>query len=528
MHVRRIVAPPARLHRARISNAGSRSRSAPRSRLVWAGVLVIVFLSLPLVILAGAYGWLRLSQTVAPGVTVGEIPVGGMRLDQATDALDQAWNQQLVLTAVDTGDAGRTWAMRPAQFGLAVDAAGSAEQAYAFGRESSLPASILEMVTALSEGWEVGPIITFDPGVARVGLESLSQSAYIPAANAQLGLAAGEVIAIPAQWGEQLDIESSLALIAADPEAILLRYGFVPLVTSPLPPAIAEVAQAANEAERLLSARPTLRAYDPVVDEWLEFTPTREQAAAWLRVQRDGSGLRVEVDEEAMGPYLADLQTAIGEERALDLEAAVAALLAGLREEEVETLQVRYRPRYYVVVPQDSLISISLQVGIPYWRWLEGNPEVETRGLRVGESLTIPPRDAMLELPAVEGKRIVISISEQRMWVQEQGEVIRENLISTGLPNSPTFPGIFQVKSRYQDAYLSNWDLNMPLFLGIYYDTPNLRSGIHGLPLLSDGNRLWENALGNPASYGTVILDLEAAEQLFTWAEEGVVVEIRG
>jgi hypothetical protein len=33
--------------------------------------------------------------------------------------------------------------------------------------------------------------------------------------------------------------------------------------------------------------------------------------------------------------------------------------------------------------------------------------------------------------------------------------------------------------------------------------------------------------LGNPASYGCIILDLAAAEHLFYWAEEGVVVEIR-
>ena len=492
------------------------------------GAVAAVFLSLPVVLLVGAYGWLRLSQTVAPGVTVGEIPVGGMRLAQASEVLDRAWNQELMLTAVDTGDARRTWIVSPAQFGLTVDAAGSAQRAYTYARQGSLPSSILEMLAALSDGWEVEPIITYDPEAARAGLESLSQSAYIPAAEAKLGLAAGAVSATQAQWGRQLDIESSLALIAADPEAILLRYGFIPLVTVPIQPAIADVAQAANEAERLLSARPTLKAYDPVVDEWLEFTPTREQASAWLSIQRDGSGLRVVIDEEAMGPYLAGLQTSLGEERTLDPVAASAALLAGLRDEQAEAaLQVRYRPRYYVVGSEDSLISISFQVGIPYWRWLEENPEVKARGLRVGESLTIPPRDAMLELPAVGGKRIVISISEQRMWIQEQGEVIREHLISTGLSNSPTLPGIYQVRSRTLDAYLSSWDLNMPLFLGIYYDTPNLRSGIHGPPQLSDGSRLWEDALGNPASYGTVILDLEAAEQLFNWAEEGVVVEIR-
>ena len=525
--VRAIATQPARPFRARTRHSDTASSQRSPSRVIWAGVIAAIFLSLPIVLLVGAYGWLRLSQTISPGVRVGEIQVGGMRLDQAIETLDESWNQELLMTAVDTGDAGRIWTVRPAQFGLAVDAAGSAEQAYAFAREGSLPSSIWGMVKAFSKGWELEPIVTFDPAAARVGLESLSETTHIPAADAQLSLAAGEVSATSAQWGRQLDIDSSLALIAADPDAILLRYGFVPLVTSPLPPAIEEVAQAASEAERLLSAGPTIRAYDPVIDEYFEFTPSREQASAWLRIQREGSGLRVEVDEEAVGPYIASLQTVVGEERTLDLEAATAALLAGLRGEKVEPLRVRYLPRYYVVTPQDTLISISFKVGIPYWQWLEANPEVKARGLRVGESITIPPRDSMLVMPVVEGKRIVISISEQHMWLQEGGEVIIEHIISTGIPNSPTMPGIFQVKSRYVNAYASNWDLYMPHFLGIYHATPNLLNGIHGLPLLSNGVRLWENILGSPASYGCVILDLEAAEHLFTWAEDGVVVEIR-
>ncbi|MFV1858434.1 MAG: L,D-transpeptidase family protein [Anaerolineales bacterium] len=527
MRVRAIATQPARPFRARTLHSDAASARTSRSRVVWVGVIAAIFLSLPIALLVGAYGWLRMSQTVAPGVRVGEVPVGGMRLDQAIETLDESWNQERVMTAVDTADAERIWTVRPAQFGLAVDAAVSAEIAYSYAREASLPASIRQMLTAFSKGWEVKPIVTFDPDVARVGLESLSETTYIPAADAQLGLAAGEVTATSAQWGRQLDIDSSLALIAADPGAILLRYGFVPLVTRGLPPAIEGVAQAANEAERLLSAGPTLRAYDPVIDEWLEFTPSREVASAWLQIQRDGSGLRVEVDEEAVGPYIASLQTAVGEERTLDLEAATASLLAGLRGEEVEPLQVRYLPRYYVVTPQDTLISISFKVGIPYWQWLEENPEVKARGLRASESLTIPPRDAMLELPLVEGKRIVISISENRMWVQERGEVIQEHVISTGIPSSPTMPGIYQVKSHYENAYASTWDLEMPSFLGIYHSTPNLLNGIHGLPLLSNGDRLWENALGSPASYGSVVLDPEAAERLFNWAEDGVVVEIR-
>ncbi len=487
----------------------------------------MALLALPVVVLVGAYGWLRLSQTIAPGVRVGEIPLGGMRIEQAIEALDRAWNRELVMTAVDTGDAGRIWTVRPAQFGLAVDAAGSAELAYAYAREGSIPSSIWGMLTAFSNGWDVQPIVTFDADVARLGMELLSESTHIPPADAQLGLVAGEVSATAAQWGRELDIASSVELIDADPEAILLRYGFVPLVTSPVPPAIAEVAKAAEEAERLLSASPTLRAYDPVTDEWFEFTPTREEASAWLSIEQNGSGMNIELNEDAVEPYIASLQTAVGDERKINSEAAKAALIAGLRGEEMEPLKVEYLPRYYVVTPQDTLISISFKVGIPYWQWLEENPDVQARGLRVGESLTIPPRDSMLELPVVEGKRIVISISEQHMWLQENGETIIEHIISTGIPNSPTMPGLFQIKSRYVNAYASNWDLYMPHFLGIYHATPNLLNGIHGLPMLSNGVRLWESVLGSPASYGCVVLDLEAAEHLFTWAEDGVVVEIQ-
>jgi len=494
---------------------------------VWGAVAAIGFLALPVVLMVGAYGWLRVSETIAPGVRVGEIPVGGMRVEQAVEALDQSWNRELVMTAVDTGDAGRIWNVRPAQFGLAVDAAGSAELAYAYAREGSIPSSIWRMVTAFSDGWDVKPIVSFDPDVARLGLELLSETTHIPASDAQLGLVAGQVSSTAAQWGRELDISSSVALIDADPEAILLRYGFVPLVTSLIAPEIEQVATAANEIERLLSASPTLRAYDPVTDEWFEFTPTREDTSEWLRIENDGSGMKVEVNEEAVEPYIDRMQVVVGDERRIDSEAAKAALIAGLRGEEAEPLQVEYLPRYYVVTPQDTLISISFKVGIPYWQWLEGNPEVKARGLRVGESLTIPARDSMLELPVVEGKRIVISISEQRMWLEEEGNTIIEHIISTGIPNSPTMPGLFQIKSRFVNAYASNWDLYMPHFLGIYHATPNLLNGIHGLPMLASGVRLWENILGSPASYGCVILDLEAAEHLFTWAEDGVVVEIR-
>lgn len=105
--------------------------------------------------------------------------------------------------------------------------------------------------------------------------------------------------------------------------------------------------------------------------------------------------------------------------------------------------------------------------------------------------------------------------------------MIGQHVISTGIDRSPTQPGIFQVQTHDPNAYASVWDLYMPNFLGIYEAWPGFMNGIHGLPTLSNGQRLWANVLGRPASYGCIILDLETSEWLYHWAENGVVVEIQ-
>ena len=127
----------------------------------------------------------------------------------------------------------------------------------------------------------------------------------------------------------------------------------------------------------------------------------------------------------------------------------------------------------------------------------------------------------MLPLPVVVGKRIVISITEQHMWVYENRKLKSEHVISTGMSNSPTLPGVFQIQTHEINAYASNWDLWMPNFMGIYEAVPGFMNGIHGLPLLSNGVRLWGNVLGRKASYGCIILVMQAGEDLYNWAENG-------
>jgi tetratricopeptide (TPR) repeat protein len=124
-------------------------------------------------------------------------------------------------------------------------------------------------------------------------------------------------------------------------------------------------------------------------------------------------------------------------------------------------------------------------------------------------------------------QRIVVDISEQRMYVYEGEELRWEWVVSTGEPGRDTAMGNFKIQSKIPMAYASTWNLDMPHWLGIYWSGP-LENGIHALPIVRHtGNKLWDGFLGQRVSYGCVILSDENAETLFNWVEMGTPVVIQ-
>jgi len=127
--------------------------------------------------------------------------------------------------------------------------------------------------------------------------------------------------------------------------------------------------------------------------------------------------------------------------------------------------------------------------------------------------------------PTPMPKRIEVSISQQRMYVYEGDRLIWNWVVSTGEPGRDTRTGHFSVLDKIPNAYASRWDLQMPYWLGIYYAGAS-ENGIHALPILSSGQRLWEGYLGHRVSYGCVILGTEEARLLYDWASVGTPVDI--
>ena len=233
------------------------------------------------------------------------------------------------------------------------------------------------------------------------------------------------------------------------------------------------------------------------------------------------------MDAARIGQAIQEWSAGLGDERLVDLHAATESLRASMRGEPTSTQIVSYRPTTYTTQGGETLAAIGYRHGLPTWKIEEYNPGINARAwMAGGTSIVLPPRDAMLLLPVVTDKRIVISISEQHLWAYQDGALRSDHVISTGISRSPTLPGLFQVLSHNANAYASRWDLWMPHFQAIYAAGRDFHNGIHGLPTLSSGRRLWEGLLGSPASYGCIILGLEEAETLYQWAERGVVVVV--
>jgi tetratricopeptide (TPR) repeat protein len=160
-----------------------------------------------------------------------------------------------------------------------------------------------------------------------------------------------------------------------------------------------------------------------------------------------------------------------------------------------------------------------------YQRALEVMRDGEDAKIKLAEVtlLLTPPSPTPRPIP---NKRIEVDISEQHFYAYEGDTLAYSFVCSTGEPGRATAPGSYQVLDKIPMAYASTWNLKMPYWLGIYW-AGTLENGIHALPILPSGQKLWDGYLGQRVSYGCIILSTEAAKTIYDWAEIGIPVIIR-
>lgn len=135
-----------------------------------------------------------------------------------------------------------------------------------------------------------------------------------------------------------------------------------------------------------------------------------------------------------------------------------------------------------------------------------------------------PPSYPSLPSGSGEGRRVVYSNSQQRVWlVEESGNVAGSWLVSgrKGLPR----PGTYKVatKSRYSSAGGGRLRLQ---YMVRFAKPRRLWIGFHSIPVGRRGPIQSESQLGTPTSAGCVRQRFSDAETLFNWSPVGTKVVV--
>ncbi len=484
--------------------------------------LAAIMMILPIIFASTVIVYFQVNQLNLPGVFVYDKPVGLTSIQETSTQINEEWNINRRINLTSPTDPSISFLLSPAELGLWVDPQGTADAAYAAGRSAQPFKDISSSIQG--EPYIVHPVLYFDQSIAEETLSKLEEELAIQAQEAQVLYQDGQWITIPGSEGREIDIERTINDLFENAFDVLLT-GNASLAISYPKPEIIDLSPVLEDIEQVTSQDLNLTAYDPIEDETLIWSVPLETKRTWVSVNPENYTVTMTFNKDDVESLLKTWEDELGEGRSFkDVE--TEGIIHGWKEGRVSQLIIGHEATTYEVNPGESLWAISLKLGMPIFHILEANEGLTMSNVEAGMILDIPSKDILLPLPVVPNKRIVVDISEQLMTVFEDGEVRNTYIVSTGVSDSPTMPGIFQVQTHELNAYASNWDLYMPHFMGIYEAWPGFMNGIHGLPLLSSGQRLWASNLGSPASYGCIILDLAAAEDLFNWADPGVVVEI--
>ncbi len=415
---------------------------------------------------------------IAPGTAVAGTPVGLHTSGGATDTI----THRLAEVSVTIGEGGPT--LTGAELGASVDAGALAARAYD------------ERPMWNVSQWFGDPVaadVTLDPEVATAAVRAAAPELFTDPVDAAVSFDGTAYVATPAQPGVGVDLtalEAAVETAFAAGESTLV---FEP-TTSPV-----EAAATTVEAESTTTALNAMLAKIGfyVGDERTVPVPAAT-AAEWLTVAPDASGAFV-ISADA-----AQIQT------------VVDSLKKKVDQEPVDGT---------VIVDSAGTVLATPTPG------QDGRVLGDTDGIAQAFADQLAAGDPVYQLPVevtahtmAESVRLLeVDLSQQRLYVKENGAVIDSWLISSGLNISPTIQGRYAINWHVRSQTMRASDPDNPYW---NYEVPNVEwvmyfngdQAFHGI--------YWHNNFGNQMSHGCVGMPNWRAQQIYNWAPDGVEVWI--
>ncbi|WP_345801731.1 L,D-transpeptidase [Microbacterium sp. AZCO] len=451
---------------------------APKKRRLW------LWIGVP--VAAVAVGLAAASLVlIAPGTSIAGVPVGGLTPGAAADALDQ----RLADTTIVLTGAGADVEITGAELGASVDARALADKAFA-SHPAWNPTS-----------WFASPSdaqVAVDTATAVAALRTAVPSLYVDPTDAAIAYdpASATYVVTPAVEGQGVDVQ---AVQTALTEAFAQGETRVELAatTAPVEPeAPTHVAEAtASILNRMLD---TAGFY---VGDERTVPLDRSTVASWLTITPGDRGtFAISANASAIQPTVDGLQAAV--DRA-----------------PVDSTTIVNAAGTVLSTPTAGAVGRTLD---------------STSGIANAYADQLAAGNAVYQLPVTEvpfattslARSIEVDLSEQRIYVKENGNVVDTWLISSGASNTPTYTGHYTIGYKTAVQTMNGFNRDAAGNVIGTYSTPNVK-----WPMYFNGGQAfhgvyWHNNFGHTMSHGCVGMPEWRAQWLYNWAPKGTDVWI--
>jgi lipoprotein-anchoring transpeptidase ErfK/SrfK len=415
---------------------------------------------------------------IAPGTSIGAVPVGFLTPGGATDAV----NARLASTTLEIRTPGEALSMTGAELGAHVDASALATDAFAQHPMWNLGSWFAPAAVAA---------VTIDRDVAAAALAKAAPGVYTAPVDAKIAFdpASASYAVTPAVPGTGIDLDA---------------------VQASLGTAFATGQDAAFTADVI----PVTAAFT---------TDAAQQFAGTLNSMLDTAGFyvgderTVPIDRATLASWLT-LSVVHGQPSVAVNKTAVAAF--------VQTLPglVNRAPVNATVVVNDSGDHLrDLVAG------LTGRTLDSTSGIADAYATQLAAGQGVYKLTVAEtpfqtttlDRLLEVDLSAQRLYLKENGAVVDSWLISSGRPATPTDTGHYRINSHIEEQTMTGLNPD-----GSTYVQPDVKwvmyfngdQGFHGV--------YWHDNWGQTMSHGCVGMPEDLAKKIYDWAPTGVDVWI--
>jgi vancomycin resistance protein YoaR len=279
-------------------------------------ITALVLATIGLAVLLGMYD-ARHEGQIYTGVSVWSVDLSQMSQAEAEAVLADAfpyWEEQTI--SFTDPETGQTWHKSPAELGVYLDAAATAQAAYAVGRQGGPLQRIQDLFTSWYYGRSLSPTLVIDETRIDQSLDEIAAVIDQPVVNATIDASSDSFAYVPSQFGRQLDkadLRQRLLQPVSDQSGNslpLMRSAQVELLVHDLAPVITDSGDRSYQIRQALSGPMVFYIKEPLDDDdLLRVSLPAAELARWLRVNvitsDDGSYTHdLYIDENAARHWL--------------------------------------------------------------------------------------------------------------------------------------------------------------------------------------------------------------------------------